>query len=286
MRAIIHSIHSQVPRTIAKLGQQFDAIVSLDSHLDVSLGEDDRLYPKELRMIARRTGAHTEIRQICGARPPSKTIVLVAIPERMLSRHAVDIEANLPRSLRVPDEDESIASIVDFLGKKRGIEIFRSPPESLLSLIPRLRRARSWLLDVDVDYMQEMQKECYTRIINPEPGVLQSMAHVVDFVRRSRPETITLSEAKVSAIRDEKSAFSTFVAKLKAIGYSVEVGDMASSDAQVLKGISVCKEFYRTVSKTLMLGHMDEMMKGEFEDFRQEEETAARAFFSSKGYAH
>jgi hypothetical protein len=183
MRAIIHSIHSQVPRTIAKLGQQFDAIVSLDSHLDVSLGEDDRLYPKELRMIARRTGAHTEIRQICGARPPSKTIVLVAIPERMLSRHAVDIEANLPRSLRVPDEDESIASIVDFLGKKRGIEIFRSPPESLLSLIPRLRRARSWLLDVDVDYMQEMQKECYTRIINPEPGVLQSMAHVVDFVR-------------------------------------------------------------------------------------------------------
>jgi hypothetical protein len=61
---------------------------------------------------------------------------------------------------------------------------------------------------------------------------------------------------------------------------------MASSDAQVLKGISVCKEFYRTVSKTLMLGHMDEMMKGEFEDFRQEEETAARAFFSSKGYAH
>jgi len=35
-----------------------------------------------------------------------------------------------------------------------------------------------------------------------------------------------------------------------------------------------------------MLRHMDEMMNGEFGSFRREEESAARKFFSSKGYKY
>jgi hypothetical protein len=286
MRAIIHSIHSQVPRTIAKLNQSFDTIVSLDSHLDVSLGGDDLIYPEALRMIARRTGAHTAMSQMTGGRPSSRPGVVVAVPERMLARHAMDTESNLPRPLRVLDERESIASIVNFFRKERGIEIFQSPPENLLNLIPRTRRAKSWLLDIDVDYMQEMQNECYTRIINPSPGVLQSMARVVEFVLRSRPRIITLSEAKVSAIRDERSAFSKFVGKLRVMGYEIEEGDIAVSDAEVVRGINVCKSFYGAVSKTLMVNHMDEMMRGDLKGFLREEEAAARKFFAGKGYAY
>jgi hypothetical protein len=286
MRAIIHSIHSQVPRTIAELDRSLDTVISLDSHLDVSLGGDELIYPKDLRMIARRTGAHTAISQITGAHSPSRPGVVVAIPERMLARHAIDTESNLPRRLRVLDEAESITSIVDFFENERGIEIFQSPPKSLLNLVPRARRAKSWLLDIDVDYMQEMQKECYTRIINPSPGVLQSMASVVAFVQRSKPEIITLSEAKVSAIRDEGSMFSSFVKKLKAMGYKIEERDIAASDDEVMKGITVCKSFYRSVSKTLMVNHMDEMMKGDLKGFLREEEAAARKFFVSKGYAY
>jgi hypothetical protein len=286
LRAIIHSIHSQVPKSIADLRRHLDAVVSLDSHLDVSLGGDDHIYPKELQMIARRTGAHTAIRQLFGPRPPSKTRVIVAIPEMMLVRHAEDTESNLPRNLRVHDRDSSVASVVEFLRSHRGIEIFQSPPESLFDLSPTSRTQGAWLLDIDVDYMQEMQKECYTRIINPKPGVLQSMSQVLEFVRRSKPEIITLSEAKVSAIQDEKSTFSGFVTELKSMGYSIEDGEIAATDAEVIRGIAVCKEFYRTVSKTLMLRHMDEMMKGEFESFRREEESVARKFFSSKGYKY
>jgi len=286
MRAIIDSIHSQVPNSIANLHRRFDAVVSLDSHLDVSLGGDDHIYPKELQMIARRTGAHTAIRQLFGPRPPSKTRVIVAIPEMMLVRHAEDTESNLPPNLRVRDRDASVASVVKFLSRQRGIEIFQSPPESLSDLSPMLVAPGAWLLDIDVDYMQEMQRECYTRIINPKPGVLQSMSQVLEFVRRSKPQIITISEAKVSAIRDEKSAFSGFVTELKSIGYSFEEGEIATTDAEVIRGISVCKEFYRTVSKTLMLRHMDEMMNGEFGSFRREEESAARKFFSSKGYKY
>jgi hypothetical protein len=138
---------------------------------------------------------------------------------------------------------------------------------------------------VDVDYMHEMQKEVYTRIINPAPGILQSMSRVVEFIRKSRPEVITISEAKVSAIRDPKSNFSAFVEGLRATGYQIEESGVCRDDAEVVRGISVCKEFYRTVSARLMLEHMDAMMRGDVEGFQKAEAVAAKAFFRSKGYA-
>src|SRR5579863_728759 len=188
MRAIIHSIHSQVPETVSGLGMPVDAVVSMDSHLDVSLGGDDSIYPEELRIIAARTGAHSALRNITGGlsalrgpRPGGGAPEVVAVvPEAMLARHAMDIESKLPRSLRLSDQEESIASAVDFLAGTMGIEVYPSPPKALQGLVRRVGRMGSWLLDVDVDYMQEMEKECYTRIINPGPGVLQSMANVLE----------------------------------------------------------------------------------------------------------
>lgn len=293
MRAIIHSIHSQVPETVFELGRRFDSIVSMDSHLDVSLGGDDSIYPEELRIVAARTGAHSALRNITGGlsalkggRPGRESPeVIVVVPEAMLARHAMDVESKLPRSLRVSDQEESIASAVDFLAENMGIEVYQSPPKSLQGLVRRVERAGSWLLDVDVDYMQEMQSECYTRIINPGPGVLQSKSRVVEFIRKSRPEIITISEAKVNAIRDPKSAFSAFVKELRAAGYQVEERGVYASDAEVVKAISVCKEFYRTVSRRLMLEHMDSMIRGEMEGFQRAEAVAAKRFFRARGYA-
>ncbi|HVB95040.1 MAG TPA: hypothetical protein VND41_00375 [Nitrososphaerales archaeon] len=293
MRAIIHSIHSQVPETVSGLGERFDAVVSMDSHLDVSLGGDDSIYPRELRIIAARTGAHSALRNIAGGlsalkgRPPEGDApeVIVVVPEAMLARHAMDIESKLPRSLRVSDQDESIASAVDFLAETMGIEVYPSPPRALRGLVRRVERTGSWLLDVDVDYMQEMQKECYTRIINPGPGVLQSMSRVIEFIQDSKPEIITISEAKVAAIRDGKSAFSAFIEELEAEGYKIEERGVFANDAEVVRAISVCKEFYRTVSRRLMLEHMDAMIRGDMEGFQKAEAVAARQFFRAKGYA-
>ncbi len=292
MRAIIHSIHSQVPETVSGLGRRFDAIVSMDSHLDVSLGGDDSIYPEELRIIAARTGAHSALRNITGGlsalrggRPEGGAPELITVvPEAMLARHAMDVESKLPRSLRVSDQEESIASAVDFLAETMGIEVYASPPRSLQGLVRRMGRKGRWLLDVDVDYMQEMQPECYTRIINPGPGVLQSMSRVVEFIRKSKPETITISEAKVKAIRDPKSAFSAFIKELRAAGYQVEERGVFESDAEVVKAISVCKEFYRTVSRRLMMEHMDSMIRGDMEGFQEAEAAGARRFFKAKGY--
>jgi len=292
MRAIIHSIHSQVPLTVSELGLGFDAIVSMDSHLDVSLGGDDSIYPKELRVVVARTSAHSALRQLRGGVSALKgqkgrkgvPQLTVVIPEAMLARHATDVESRLPRSLRVSDEQESVSSAVDFLSKTMGIEVYASPPKALRGLASRMGGTRCWLLDVDVDYMQEMQDEVYTRIINPAPGVLQSMASVVDFIRKSKPETVTISEAKVRAIRDPKSSFSSFIEELRAIGYSVEERGVYANDAEVVKGISVCREFYRKVSATLMQEHMDEMMRGDLAGFQKDEASVAKSFFKERGY--
>jgi hypothetical protein len=293
VRAIIHSIHSQVPITVASLDQRLDLIVSMDSHLDVSLGGDDSLYPKELRTMARRTGAHTALRHFSRTlgSPEGETSVdseprlIVVMPERMLAAHANNIESQLPGPLRISDPQESISSCLDFLKETMGIEVYQSPPRRLTDLVRVARNSGSWILDIDVDYMFEMQSECYTRIIKPEPRVLQTASSVIDFIKKTQPETITLSEAKVAAIRNPRSALSTFIADLRALGYKIEERGVFTSDSEVIKGISVCKEFYRTISKVLMTNHMQEMMKGDFEDFQEQERIAAYRFFRDKGYS-
>ena len=188
-------------------------------------------------------------------------------------------------SLRLHDQGKSIASVVEFLAGTMGIEIHESPPKPLSNLARLARGNRSWILDVDVDYMYEMQKECYTQIGGTEPGVLQSMSKVVRFIQESRPGTITLSEARVSAIRDRESNFSKLIAKLSAMGYEIEENGVFESDAEVLRGIAVCREFYRTISRELVVQHMPAMMRGDLKEFKEEEEAAAWKFFKSKGCA-
>ncbi len=294
MRAIVHSIHSQVPETIIRLNQSPDRILSLDSHLDVSLGGDYSLYPPELRIFAQRTSVHAALREVSGgilglrsssSRRRLGAEVIIAIPERMLARHASDIESKLPPSLRVRDPRESIASVVAFLKTTLGIEVYPSPPKNLIDLGARMDGSGAWLLDVDVDYMREMQDECYTQIRNTAPGVLQSMSKVIRFIKNSRPPVITVSEVKVSAIRDDGSNFSRFMGALRDFGYQVEESGVYRTDAEVLKGISICKEFYRTVSRRLASDHMGSMMGGDLAGFEAEERKVAREFFRRKGYA-
>lgn len=292
MRAIVHSIHSQVPSTIEALAESFGSALSLDSHLDVSLGGDCGVYPEELRAIAERTSAHTAIREAIvrsacgrGGRRHARTAdLIVAIPERMLAKHAEEVELSLPRALRVEEERESVALVVAFLMTSMGIEVYSSPPGNLADLLPRLRRAGRWLLDVDVDCMEEMQDECYTQIRGAGPGVLQSSSSVLDFIRSSRPEVITISEAKVRAIRDRDSHFSRFLESVGAMGYAIEEEGVYKDDAEVIRGIEVCKGFYREVSTRLLKEHMGSMMRGDYSAFEKEEAFAAKEYFSSRGY--
>ncbi len=290
MRAIVHSIHSQVPPTIEALGGDF-AVLSLDSHLDVSLGGDYGVYPEDLRLVAQRTSVHSVISEILGGandsgagrRSTTRPGLIVAIPERMLTKHAEEIELRLPPAVRLP-ERESVSSVVSFLRASLNIDVYPSPPRRLSALVPRLNQSGRWLLDIDVDYMEEMQDECYTQIRKAAPGVLQSAKTVIDFVQASKPETITISEAMVQAIRDRGSNFGRFLGALRALGYSIEERGLYESDEEVTRGIEVCKEFYHKVSTRLLREHMDSMMQGDFAGFEGAERRAATEFFRRKGY--
>ena len=292
MRATIYSIHSQVPAAIAREKLSLDTIVSMDSHLDVSLGGDEELYPKDLQIVVARTGVHTAFRHMIGGISALKTgarkrapNVTVIISRAMLAKHVSDVESKLPSSIRLRNQEDSILSSLDFLERTMGIGVYQSPPKSLRSLARDMRKTRSWLLDIDVDCMREMQNECYTKIFNPGRGVLQSMVRVLEFIEKSRPEAIAISEAKVSAMRDANSNFSTFIRRLRSMGYGIEEGDVFASDFDVVRNIAVCKEFYRTVSKHLLNRHMEEMMRGELQGFHREQATAAKRFFTERGYA-
>jgi hypothetical protein len=112
------------------------------------------------------------------------------------------------------------------------------------------------------------------------------MSGVIRFIKDSKPRIVTISEARVSAIRDRRSSFSGFLGALSEMGYGVEEHGVYRTDSEVLKGISVCKEFYRKVSRPLMIDQMDAMMRGDLEGFEEEEKNAARDFFKGKGYSN
>ena len=251
------------------------------------------IYPKELRVMARRTGAHTAFRRLSRASSelwagePLGPLprLLVVIPELMLAAHARDVEAQLPSSLRLADAQASIECCLDYLENAMGIKVFQSPPNPLRKLVPLTKRAGPWVLDIDVDYIHEMQGECYTRVINPGRGVLQKKQSVIELVREARPSTITLSEAKVSAIRDPGSAFSGLVAEFRAMGYEISERAVFESDAEVMNGIAVCREFYARVSRVLARKSIRDGRKG-VEDFREAETVAAKKFFRDKGYSN
>ena len=141
----------------------------------------------------------------------------------------------------------------------------------------------SWLLDVDVDYMQEMQNECYTRIINPGPGVLQSMSRwSIHPEVEARDDHDLGGQGRGDPGPEERLL--GFHRGAEGGGYQVEERGVYANDAEVVRAISVCKEFYRTVSRRLMLEHMDAMMRGDMEGFQKAEAVAAKGFFKRKAY--
>lgn len=287
MRVIVHSVHSQVPSTIEELRERPRTVLSLDSHLDVSLGDDDDVYPVELRSIAKRTSAHTDIRRVLESNAGSSGRLIVAIPEAMFLRHVQEVEADLPEELRLADESEATSSVAGFLADERGIETFQSPPRSLGELAGEMGgRSGPWVLDIDVDYMEDMQDECYTSIIGARRGVLQSSKNVLSFVRRVMPETITISEVKTSALRSETSCVARFLGQLRNTGYEVEEKDVATSDSVITRGISDTSAFYSEVARRLVIKHRREMMGGDLQGFRREEKALAMKFFEARGYSY
>ena len=124
----------------------------------------------------------------------------------------------------------------------------------MLKLVKMSREAKRTLLDLDVDYLYELQAECYTPLKNAQPSELGQMKRVHRLIRKAKPSLITISEAKVAAIRDPESNFSKFVNKLRAMGYEVEYTGIFTSDEEAEESLRITKasmnEFGSQLQKT------------------------------------
>lgn len=292
-RVLVHSIHSQVTYTLEKLQAPLDLIISLDSHLDTQLGGDHEVYPEDLKLASERTSVHTVFRRLYGELPllrdqagpeQGSTDIVIAIPAVMLETHVEMQRRILQGNFGHPDEDP-IDFYASFLRRFLGVEVYASPPGSLMGLTGRIRGAKDWLLDIDVDYMHEMQGECYSPITKGvKMGQLQRAAHVLNFIQRSSPRTITISEARVKALRDPRSNFSDFLTKLRAFGYTIEETDMLSEDAAIERQIKDCADFYLEVSRGLLAEKIRANPEFGLEELGAVEGPAAKEFFRKRGY--
>lgn len=291
-RVLVHSIHSQVTYTLEELQEPFDLIVSLDSHLDVSLGGDREAFPEELHLAAERTSVHTVFRRLYGELPmlrkdpdsSSRPDIVITIPGRMFESHIAIQQRDYSVQLAQPGENP-VDSYTSFLRDVLGLDVYQSPPGSLFGLLERTRKANDWLLDIDVDYMQDMQGECYSPITKGlKIGNLQNATHVLNFIQRSNPGTITLSEAKVAAIRDPKSNLSKFLGGLRSLGYEVEEKAIFENDHVIEKQIKDCADFHIEVARGMLAKRMGQNPRFSLEDFGEDERRAGREFFRKRGY--
>ena len=292
-RVLVHSIHSQVTYTLQKLQAPLDLIISLDSHLDTQLGGDHEVYPEELKLASERTSVHTVFRRLYGELPllgnlaepdRSHTDIFIAIPAVMLETH-VEMQRRILQERFSPPGDDPIEFYVSFLEQMLDLDIYRSPPGSLMDFVGKARGTKDWLLDIDVDYMHEMQGECYSPITKGvKLGHLQRAAHVLKFIERSSPRTITLSEGKVAAIRNPQSNLSGFLARLSSFGYSIEETNIFPEDATIERQIKDCADFYLEVSRGILAEEIRKNPEFRLEELGAEEAPAAKEFFRKRGY--
>lgn len=145
-----------------------------------------------------------------------------------------------------------------------------------------LGEADSTLLDLDVDYLYELQTECYTPLKNAQPGELGWIGRVLRLIRKVKPSLITVSEAKVAAIRDPKSNFAKFVNKLRGMEYNVEYTDIFANDEEAEELLRIYQDYYERIWKPITKKQRGDFFGSDFKKHIGELTEATKKYFSSK----
>lgn len=268
--AIVHSFHSQVCRTLENLDDEPDLLVSLDSHSDEFLGEKIESMPEEIWLARDRASSHALIRRAIGELPiflkykgmPTDSIpeMVLVIPEITLMTQVIERFDKIPGVITLSpyESKDPLKAFIDHLSQNLGIKIFMSPPKNLMKIVGALRRAEYSVLDLDVDYLQEFQGECYTPATQDieilkklQPGQIGSVTETLRLIHKTKPPLITISEARVAAIQEPKSNFSRFIDHLKNLGYKVDYRLIFDNDTEAEQLIKIYNEFYETIQKPL-----------------------------------
>ena len=290
-RVVIHSFHSQVYETLYEIDEEADIIVALDSHLDVFWGIKDIIesMPIQIRLAAGRASAHTLIRRVFGDLPIMLKIegiptdflaeMILVAPRISLINHVMQNIAPYTTPVHMPNP---LKGFLSYLTNVLGIKVFTSPPKNLLKLADMMRKAEFAVLDLDVDYLQEFQTECYTPLEYAKPGQLGWTARTLKLLRKTKPPIITISEAKITAIKEGKSNFSKLTNRLKNLGYKIEYKLAFDNDREAERLIRIYKEFDEGIQKPLERKHkigQGPQSSEAFTRYHKELKEAAKRYF-------
>lgn len=271
---IVNSFHSQVGETLAKFlnknNIESDVVVCLDSHIDDHMGtkESAELMPKNVSLAAYRGSAHTWIRRATGELPwilkaenredeiEWMAPMYLVIPQTMINTHVAYHQNLITGSssteiIPTPEFFQQKKTYLDYSKEFMGFNIIGSPPKNLLNIVDNLRTDFA-ILDIDVDYMHEMQNECYTPVNKAKPGDLGWMEQVIRLIKKTKPRLITISEAKVAAIKNPASNYSKFISRLNGMGYKVEYEQIFASDEEAEDAMNKYQEFFEKVQLPIM----------------------------------
>jgi hypothetical protein len=300
-RVIVHSFHSDVLKTLSNIDLDPDLILAFDSHLDVFFPVKSTvdMFPDWILSAATRATVHPLIRRAFGDFPvlfKAEGRDLADLPRMILVVPKVSFITHVSEGMEKisdlvasgsisPDQlsDDPMETMAKFLSEVLGIEPFVSPPKNLMKLVERGKAAKCILLDVDVDYFHEMQTECYTPMRNAQPGQLGWATQAIRLIHKIRPQIITISEAKIAAVKDPNSSFSKMMNQLERIGYKVTYKTTFKNDEEAQQLMEIYREFHENVLKPLH--HRQRLEKdgsgtNAFERQLAEENEAIRQYFT------
>jgi hypothetical protein len=264
-KVIVSSFHSSSVKYIEDCDPE--ALISLDSHADTVLcGVTGKLMaiaesmPKNLRDAVLRPSTHTLMRRHM---PSSRIFVvtpLTCLISATLGEHKLSLEINSDRI----------------------IDASTSPPNSLKKLAEEVR-GQTTVIDIDVDYMADCQGECYTmapgleikdgKVVRPRKSDLGSPDKVLKLIKLTKPAVITLSEAKLSALRKSDSFTAKFLRMLQGLHYGIEYGALLSSDEEAFDLMDKCEYFVDVKVREIVRKYIG-ISSDEVRQTKEEEEIA------------
>ena len=285
-----------------------ETVVAFDAHLDISLPPKEvlALVPENIRLAANRVSAHTLIRRVFGELPmfrkiyglpdwPSLDMFLV-VPKCGLRAHIFEVakielpEVRINGSISSNEFKRLKKGLLEHISLVLGIKVFTSPPKDLGKLIKMVRNAKNVLVDLDIDYLTEMQNECYTALKGAKLAELGRMQQVLGFFRKIKPSIVTISEVKVKAFNDPQSNFSKFVNSLEAMGYEIKYQNVFASEKQAEKILSIYQELCEHVWMPIMNRNITQRYIPNYSDNRiQDLIEATKKYFNSnfhESYLH
>lgn len=269
-----------------------EALISLDSHADTVLcGVTGKLMaiaesmPKNLRDAVLRPSTHTLMRRHM---PSSRIFVvtpLTCLISATLGEHKLSLEINSDRIIDASIEKTSQNAVEfqkSFIERILRMKSYTSPPNSLKKLAEEVR-GQTTVIDIDVDYMADCQGECYTmapgleikdgKVVRPRKSDLGSPDKVLKLIKLTKPAVITLSEAKLSALRKSDSFTAKFLRMLQGLHYGIEYGALLSSDEEAFDLMDKCEYFVDVKVREIVRKYIG-ISSDEVRQTKEEEEIA------------